>query len=263
MKRNQDRLLSVQTQLAGFSERARVIRENPDLSGAGREKRLQLLQAEIDAYRSIAYTNLEIESKQIRVDYAAWQGKHRQAAEAAAASWDFNRLQYERSAAISTLKTADDFEAARAAYESAVSGADRHKARAFLESAPETLQARFGGDHGMEVNRVAKDASVRLPALIATTELAAAAADHEDVTVQALTAKAVIDQAALFWDPGAANPGSTANEFSHLSKGFKVDSKWEEVGSQVGYRTTVQIIDPGPLPDRTETYQDRMGRLVG
>jgi hypothetical protein len=270
MKRNYDGLPKIRSALAGFQERERQIRRNPDLTQAGSQRALTALRNEAENFRAEARNELDLEWRLTRAEYKIWQQAVAKAESEAGAAWDFSHLLSEREAARSQLKTivenatGDDFGAARRLYNAAVNSGDKHKARAWLDVAPEIMLNRFGNNADlqikMDVNQLVKDAGEQLETILDTPELAALRVEEVEITNRAIEAMKVTEETDAFYNPSNVGALVIPDEFNNLVAGVTITLE-RKPGDLTKWRKKLEISD---VPEReipTETDQQRMERL--
>ncbi|MBT7072519.1 MAG: hypothetical protein HN975_16700 [Anaerolineae bacterium] len=219
----------VQNTIQGFKARRAEIDNNPELTERGRQR--QALQAEIEAYQPTARRQLDAAWDYVRMRGADLEKRKTEAQEANAKRWDFQRLNYEATAAIQAVRNARELADVERQYNQVLETGDETKARAWAELAAGAVQERFtngtDGNH-MIARRLVERMAADLDALVTTEALAkveaAAALFGPDLNELVKITEEVSD----LYNPGDLEWGAK-NEFTELLEGVSVSQKFDAV----------------------------------
>ena len=221
----------VKNAIENFKVRADEINANPDLTPVGRQRKQQALMAEIEAYKPAARQALSAEWKWARTRAADLEKRRIEAQEANASRWDFQRLNYEATAAIQAIRNAHDVAEVKRLYNQALASRDDTKARAWAELGAGAVQERFSDMDGKHLaERMAADLGELLTTEAITKVEEAAALFGPDLHELVKTTREV---------SGLYHPGdldhNAKNDFSELLEGVSVSQRMDAQNLAIVY----------------------------
>lgn len=211
--------MDITQKLAEFDNRRNAINTNADLSAQGRQKAMQELDREAGNYRGEVL-------RQLRIAWDGWKSEARrniaalrEASERAAASWDYDRLNYAARTVSNTIAQADNFARIAQAYSAAKDRGDRHELRAWIETSSAAVLRKFGRDP--EAVTWAKRLPQDAPALD-SEEVRELKAKSQALTERGAELDNQTQRARAFYHPNGAGVFSVGDDFEKLSEGVKV-----------------------------------------
>lgn len=180
-----------------FGNRETVIRASDELSPEGKRRQLALIKQERDDFRSVAVATMKRDFNDLLDRFNANDAARKAAQEKTAASWDYERLNYQAKAAAAKIATAPDLGEIRNLYEAAKNSGDKHGYRALIETAVEAIQNRWGieTEAAMLVRLMRRD----LNGLLSTPELQAINDRGAELATEAIAIKSILAELHNFY----------------------------------------------------------------
>ncbi len=242
LTRSYDGLAKVRQTLADFRAREGGIKNHPELSAHGKDLASQKLQAEIAAYRSKVWYDLDLELRLLRGDASKVDHLKELADKAEGARWDSGRLVYLGMVVQSAIKKAPSPDAALALYNKALQSSDPHVLRAWAEVFPGLVHEKFADAYTGEVAELERRAAIDLEGLTTTPEQLEAKAYGKEIANRALEFADVAEMAGAFYGADAFG----GNEFTRLGANVSVSTSYNPQNAGREFTKSVSIADATP-----------------
>ena len=152
-----------------FAARKAAINSNKELSQIGKKTQLAKIDGEIQQFTTAAYNELKSSWAVVKIKMQRTAAQLAAADEAAAAQWDYNRLNYEARAIETAVMKADTISEVKKQYDAVMKSGDNHKRRAWAENLRGEISKRWGDS--IEANRIKKQSEGDLQEITTTPEL--------------------------------------------------------------------------------------------
>jgi hypothetical protein len=173
--------------LEQLNQQEKKIKTDQRYSKEYRERLLKQNRQERDRFKAEAFEEMGEAWVNIALDLDELERKEKQAQDAEARSWDYERLNYEAKAARSFAAVSDDITEIVKAYDQAIEGGDREKARAWAEIAPAAIkEAPIPPTFKKEINQTIRRMKKDLAALRQTDELKAVQVEGAELVTKAM-----------------------------------------------------------------------------
>lgn len=235
----------VTKKLAEFDTTRQTINDNQNLSPAGKKTEMQRINLAYLEYEPKAYEILRDDMTNLRKAFKTNETARADATQAAAATWDYSRLNYASQAvqqAVTKIQRSADplrgilpEQAAREEWNRARYSGDKHTQRAWAEFGAPALESAYPTNHDVAV--LAAEMRKALPALLSTPALQAVDKRGEELAGVALQLVEAIKKADEAYTP--PNPFQDS-KYQALLHGVKVEKVYL---GEAGFMTTVTIDD--------------------
>jgi hypothetical protein len=227
--------------LQEFEARKYQIEHNIDLSREGKTKALAALQRESENYRVTTVRDLGGQWSALKDKMRSNIESVKAAQAAAAATWDYGRLNYQAQAVKSAIANTSNFQEVQSLYNQAAASGDAHARRVWGEVVRENITGKYhGGDVAAFANQLKKD----LEKVLTTPELDAAKSEGSELTKQARILYDETKQANEYFYGGRLGNNAIygiQTEFEKLSAGVNIEQKID--AETLATVTTVSLMD--------------------
>jgi hypothetical protein len=186
---------SVSDAMQKFSNQETAVSKNTDWTEAGKQKELAKIAEAKQSFRAQVVATMIREFDSLLARFNANDTARKAAQNAAAAAWDYERLNYQARAAETKIKTADDLAAVEALYHSAKNSGDKHAFRAMVEVATDALKTRWLALEPERAHLLIKAMQRDLRDLMYTPELKAADERGNTLANEAIDLKTLLQAA--------------------------------------------------------------------
>lgn len=213
---------TIKIALDNFRSQYDQIKNNRDLSDTGRINAKKRLDVQVAAYKKDAFNSLEADWYHLRRRFKDHDQAVKDEQEKAASTWDYHRLNYQKTAVEARFIAAGhDLQAIEKLYTDYAESGDRHAARVAAETGGAILLSIFGSGN-LDARALGRRMKSDIEKLTMTEDLRALDQKGQRLAVEALDMIAVTRDAHQFFD-GQSNPfGGAVSDFDKLLEGVKV-----------------------------------------
>lgn len=230
---------STVSKIRSFEGQWEQIKADRELSELGKLNAKKKLDAQIAEYRDTSLTYLRGDWSIIRRRFQEWETKRQEAQERAASSWDYQRLNYEKTAIEAQFKaTGHDLQAIESLYSRMADSGDRHKAKVAAEIGGALVSDIFGATD-LQARDLVRRMSKDLEELNTTEELKQVEKEGEGLASQAVELYEATKEVASYYGP--RNGFGNDREFTALLEGVSIKQTAQPADPAHFLKTQVSI----------------------
>jgi|APSaa5957512622_1039677.scaffolds.fasta_scaffold15781_3 hypothetical protein len=221
---------NVSSKLLGFRKRTDEIKDNSNLSDAGKMKEYRKLDDEVSEYQTTAQALLSSAWADVRKKSDSLGAKMEAARESFESQWNYERLNFQSSSVVQKVQSINRIEDAASEYQKAVSSGDTHSLRAWGSVGAAAVKSRFPGVEG---NRLSNEMKADYEALMTSPEIEAVSAAGEKFGAEIGELYEITVEASEFYGRAGDIGMGYDNGFSGLLRGVHKSQKFDAENMQL------------------------------